>query len=111
MFDTVRRQQQQQQQQQQQRTPRPINATCRDYGQANDRPCRYAPAGTGLVLNGTKANRVSSNEKRRARQDAYRQELDVQVAEDRERRKLEAQKIREVEERHELKSVSFFLIF
>lgn len=103
MFDSGRRHQQQQQQQP--CTPRPIDATSRGYGQANDRPCRDAPAGTGLVLNGTKASRVSSNEKRRARQDAYRQELDVQVAEDRERRKLEAQKIRDVEERHELKSV------
>ncbi|CAM9251498.1 unnamed protein product, partial [Laminaria digitata] len=46
-------------------------------------------------------------EKRRARQDAYRHVLDLQVADDKERRKLDAQKIREVEERHELKSATY----
>lgn len=93
---------------QQHSTPRPIDVPTRGYGQADDRPCRHTPYTTGPMLNGTKATRVSSNEKRRARQDAYRQELDVQVAEDRERRNLDAQKIREVEKRHELKSVSSF---
>lgn len=45
-------------------------------------------------------------EQRRAQQEAYRRELSSQIADTEARRELHARKIRELEERHELQSVS-----
>ncbi len=50
---------------------------------------------------------VKDREQRRARQEAYRRELNLQVADSEERREVDAQRIRELEARHELQSVSF----
>lgn len=69
--------------------------------------CEPAP---GFRLDVEQANHLKEREKRRARQEAYRRELNSQVAEGEERRKLHAQRNRELEERDEQKSVSLALL-
>lgn len=59
----------------------------------------------GFRLDIQEANHVKDREQRRARQEAYRCELNSQVADGAARRELQAQRIKELEEMHELKSV------
>ncbi|CAM9982972.1 unnamed protein product [Pylaiella littoralis] len=66
--------------------------------------CEPAP---GFRLDVKQANHLKEREKRRARQEAYRRELNSQVAEGEERRKLHAQRNRELEERDEQKSATY----
>lgn len=64
----------------------------------------------GFRLDVQEANLVKDREQRRARQEAYRRELNSQVADSEARRELEAQQVKELEERHELKSVRIMAI-
>lgn len=64
----------------------------------------------GLLKPSEKAKYTIGRQQRRARQDAYRRELDEQVADEGERRKGDARKIREIEGRHELQSVSLSVV-
>ena len=59
----------------------------------------------GFRLDVQEANHVKDREQRRARQEAYRRELNSQVADSEARREVQAQQLKELEERHELKSV------
>lgn len=56
-------------------------------------------------------NHVKDREQRRARQEAYRRELNSQVADSSVRRELQAQRIKELEEAHELKSVRILTMY
>lgn len=60
----------------------------------------------GFRLDIQQANHIKDREQRRARQEAYRRELNSQVADGVERRELNARRIKELEERNELKLVS-----
>lgn len=59
----------------------------------------------GFRLDVQEANLVKDREQRRARQEAYRRELNSQIADSEARRELKAQRIKELEETHDLKSV------
>lgn len=64
-----------------------------------------AEMAVGFRLDVQEADHVKDREQRRARQEAYRRELNSQVADSEARRELLARHIQELEERHELKSV------
>lgn len=64
----------------------------------------------GFRLDVVQANHMKDRELRRARQEEYRRELNSQVADGEERRELNARRIRELEERHEQKSVSLVMV-
>lgn len=59
----------------------------------------------GLLVDSGKSDRVSGHDQRRARQDEYRNKLDVQVADMLARRENDARRLQELEHRDELKSV------
>eukprot|EP00752_Nemacystus_decipiens_P003826 g3520.t1 len=61
----------------------------------------------GFRLDVDEVNHVKDREQRRARQEAYRRELNLQVADSAARRELQAQEIKELEEWHELKSSTY----
>lgn len=65
-----------------------------------------ASEATGLLLDRDKEIKISSRERRRARQNVYRQELNSQVAEDTVRLQREMHTIHELERAEHLKSVS-----
>lgn len=61
---------------------------------------------TDFGLDVQEADHVKDRAQRRARQEAYRRELNSQVADSVERREIDARRIRDLEARHELQSVS-----
>lgn len=79
------------------------------------RPLLQGKNGTGVEmatkfrLDVQEIDPVKDREQRRARQEAYRRELNLQVRDSQERRQIDAQRIRELEARHELQSVSFVI--